>query len=463
MAKKLAIISNTMLRTLSFVLCSIFFAHTIFYPLALAALSADLSVTPVVLDRKAKPRDILNESISITNTSDRKLTLYPSVRDLNSVNGQLVFGPAKTSEDLADSLANWIELSRGVIELNPGEERKIPFTIRVNLNAIAGEYHAQISFASGGTRSEAETAGNLAEVMVNLEVEADIKEIMQLNSFSSDNIVLAGDDVVFKYQLQNIGNQELQPSGEIRIYNRKGEEVASVDVNRAGSSIGPDKQAQLASVWNGASGFGRFKALLSVNYGKGQTASVQDTVFFWIIPWKQLLALIVATLIAIAFFTLHFHRWFEEKHLQKLALSGMLKTHHLSGVPDVLRGTPQQKQDIPTMEAKLGETSERSRRSFSLSKLIGGVVRKPSLPFVPVFKAFDAALSPAKAAKKSPQTPVSETNVQSPAATQAPSFARRESENLASGTTIDLKKLKNAPTQAASAPQNHVIDLKRRP
>ncbi len=291
----------------------------------LAQAGGDLSVMPAVMDEKAKPRDILKETIILTNESDHVISVYPTVEDINPENGEQSFNRANNSEDLSDSLANWIELSRGVVKIAPGEKREIPFIIRLNPNAVAGTYHAEISFGSGETRAAAEANGPLAVVAVNLEVTADIKEIMQLNAFDVDTVAFTGDDVLFNFQLQNIGNQELEPKGEIRIYDRKGREVAAIDVNKEGRMVSPDQVAQLASVWSAANGFGKFKALLNVNYGRGQTASVQDTVFFWVIPWKQIFGLLVVSLIAIIALALYFHRWLEERHLGKLAHAGFLK------------------------------------------------------------------------------------------------------------------------------------------
>jgi len=69
---------------------------------------------------------------------------------------------------------------------------------------------------------------------------------------------------------------------------------------------------------------------LSVNYGPDGTAAVEDTVFFWVIPWKQLLAMGVASVIAVIGLTFYFHRWLERRHLFKLAHAGKLH-------PDALR------------------------------------------------------------------------------------------------------------------------------
>lgn len=295
--------------------------------LAQPAFAAELEVTPVVIDDKAKARDILKRSITVRNTTERKLNLFPSVNDVDAREGKEEFVSAQNADERADSLANWIELSRGVVELNPGEEKTLPFVVRVTANAVPGTYHAAIAFGEGGDRGSAEASPPLAVVTVNLEMQEDIKEFMQLKAFKTDSLFFSGDDVLFNYQLENIGNQDLKPKGEIRIYNRKGVEVASVEVNADGKEVPPSQISQLASVWSAAQGFGRYKAYLNVDYGSSQTASVQDTVFFWIVPWQQLLGLIIASLVAIVVLALYSRRWLEARHHQKFALAHGISMH----------------------------------------------------------------------------------------------------------------------------------------
>ncbi len=296
----------------------------VWVPVVYAQTSPDLSVSPVVIDEKGKQRDILKENIMLKNNTSRVLELYPSVRNINIQDGTQTFSLPAGSQDLDDSLANWIELTRGVIQLSPGETRSIPFIIRINMNAIAGQYHAQISFTDGNTRAEADSKPPLGTVTVNLEVQADITELLQLQKFSTDNVFFSGDDVLFDYQLQNIGNQELQPKGQIHIYDRRGREVATVDVNKTGKTIAPSQDSQLASVWSAAQGFGRYKAMIDVAYGSTQTASVQDTVFFWVIPWKQVLIVFFISLVCVVVLALYFHRYLENRHLYKFAHAGLL-------------------------------------------------------------------------------------------------------------------------------------------
>lgn len=281
--------------------------------------SAELSITPVLIDEKAKPRDILKEELTIVNTSNRKLNLYPSVNDIDPNEGKEGFVRAQNGTDRSVSLANWVELSRGVIEISPGEEKRIPFVIRVHLNAVPDTYHAYISFHEGSTRESAEKNKELANIAVNVEVQNDVKEVLQLNKFFTDNIFFSGDDVLFNFQVENIGNQDLQPKGEIRVYDRKGKEVASIPVNDEGKKISPTEMSQLASVWTAASGFGKYKAFLNVDYGSSQKASVQDTVYFWILPWQQLLGLFVASVLAVIFLALYVHKRMDARHHPALA------------------------------------------------------------------------------------------------------------------------------------------------
>ena len=131
----------------------LFFIVALFVPHArveaLNQATQQLTFIPVLIDEKAKARDIIKESITLINTSNRKLELYPDVNDVKPDDGTQPFSAAINAAGLQNSLANWIEFSRGVIELNPGEEKTIPFIIHVNQNADAGAYHALISFSDG--------------------------------------------------------------------------------------------------------------------------------------------------------------------------------------------------------------------------------------------------------------------------------------------------------------------------
>jgi hypothetical protein len=263
--------------------------------------STKFSITPVVSNEKAKPRDIIKKELLVTNNKNERVNVYISVENIDPTAGAQEFKSPGVS-DLATSLANWIEITRGVIDLSPGESRKIPYLIHVNLAAKPGSYFARIVFTEGPRRvdAEAKPPEDGTSLMLNVEVLDDAKERLQLGNFTADDSVVTGENVSFSYLLENVGNRQLEPRGTIRIFNRKGEEVGSIPLNAGGEEITPDNKKQLAAVWNAEGRFGKYKAFLDLEYGENQLASVQDTVYFWVFPWKEvMLALMGVGLLAV--------------------------------------------------------------------------------------------------------------------------------------------------------------------
>jgi uncharacterized membrane protein len=115
----------------------------------------EIVITPTIIDQKVKARDILEFSVKIMNNTGSKVDLYPIVNDISVKEGKQEFIEPSLL-DKSTSLARWIQISRGVIELWPGQTKEIPFSIHVNLNAKPGKYYAVIIFAQGSTRHEAE-------------------------------------------------------------------------------------------------------------------------------------------------------------------------------------------------------------------------------------------------------------------------------------------------------------------
>lgn len=306
-----------------FALISLVFSLS-FLPIpTLAAPGSVFSVSPLIFDEKAQPRDILKESIGVmNNSSERSINLYAFVNNVDPSAGMEGF-QSPSEADLGKSLANWIEISRGAVDLMPGEKRQIPLLIQINLRAAPGVYHAFVSFAEGSTRDEAERKIKEGiSIAINVEILDDAKEALELKSFVSANTFVTGEKASFKYDIQNIGNRPLSPKGQVRIFNRSGEEVATLDVNQQGMSLDPNISGQLASAWDAGSRFGRYKAMLDVEYGNKTRGTLQDTVFFWLIPWKEMLAVFLSLGVVVLSLTMYWHNGYAISRRQKLAHAG---------------------------------------------------------------------------------------------------------------------------------------------
>ncbi|MCK5027576.1 MAG: hypothetical protein KAS07_04100 [Candidatus Pacebacteria bacterium] len=268
-------------------------------PSAVFAVSDSFSLSPLIVDEKAKPRDILKQTAVLTNNTERKVTIYVTVKNMDLSDGEQVFEHYNKAE-IETSLANWIEIKRSVIELEPGETKRIPYLIQVHLSALPGIYHAKAYFQEGSNRGEAQSRIKTWHAIdLNIEVLDDVKERLQLSSFAPDKVFFTGSTASFSYLLENIGNRSVAPRGEIRIFNRRGEEVAALPANGDGTSLLPEATSLLGSAWEATGKFGRYKAYLDIEYGDKQLGTVNDTIFFWIVPWKQILLLFVGFAVAV--------------------------------------------------------------------------------------------------------------------------------------------------------------------
>lgn len=265
-------------------------------PGASRASASVLNITPAIVDEKAQARDTIKETVTIRNTDRIQHDIYPVVMNVDDKNGYQKFTTDLTAEERSASLANWINIVRNNIVLKPGEERTIDWSMKVDTYAKAGNYHAVILFLVDNPNQS--DFSSVKYLTVNLEVFG--QEKMQLLSFFTDSILYTRLPVSFNYILENIGDQGLTPAGEIRIYDRRGEEIDAIPVNTGHQAVPPSQKSDLAENWMPKSGdgsggalaaigtlfkigaFGRYKAMLDVQYGSSGT--LQDTVFFWVLP-----------------------------------------------------------------------------------------------------------------------------------------------------------------------------------
>lgn len=301
----------------------------------LAAAAPSYTVSPLVIDTGAEPRDILTREITLTNTGTQPLTLYPSVNNISLDDGGTIqeFLPPVESDRTA-SLASWIEISRSGIKLAKNETKTVPITIRVNPNPKPGVYHAFIGFGFGRNQTEAEkmvAIGRAPGAVLTVTISDEKNEFLRLSKFIINRFVTSGENEGATYTITNPGDEPLTPSGEIIFYNNHGSEVGSLPVNPNGETIAPgDKKEFLASV--PVSGlFGKYKAYLTVEYGS-QVASVNDTAFFYVLPLKLILLLLGGVCIVVIFFALLIHkRYLDETEMDD---SDQLPVHFRESTSD---------------------------------------------------------------------------------------------------------------------------------
>lgn len=279
-----------------------FFIHSEVYA------AASFSVTPLFIDQTAEGRDIFTKDITLTNLTSRPTRIYASVNEVNVADDTniLDFVPASMS-DRTTSITSWLEITRARLELPANGELKVPLKIKINPKVVPGVYYAYIGFASGANVDEIEKkikSGQGNGTILKITIADDTREQISLVSFTADRFSYNDEDSQVNFILENTGDVPLAPSGEIIIYNTKGSELGSIEVNEEGGLIQPGERVEFTKTLPFVNNLGRNKAYLSLNYGIKNQANVFDTTFYYSVPWYYILAFFLALLTLLVITTL---------------------------------------------------------------------------------------------------------------------------------------------------------------
>lgn len=270
------------------------------------------SVVPLLIDHELEKRDIVEEKITITNREGRLLELYPTVNEVSVNEGGTVKGFVEPSmTDRTTSVTSWLEITRAKLELQPGETKEVTLTIRVNPEVVAGEYHAFIGFAEGTNRPEAEKKvyeGQAPGTVVRISIDKVQNQFLRLEKFTVERFVKSSSEGEIVFALQNPGLDVVIPQGEIIFYDNNGTEVQSIPINTELIQVEPNKSVTFVDEVPDELTVGKYKAFLSVEYGEHQIASLHDTVFFYVLPVKQLLIIFSFILVFSIILALYIHR-----------------------------------------------------------------------------------------------------------------------------------------------------------
>jgi hypothetical protein len=265
--------------------------------LPLQTLAADLTIRPFLVDVTMVPRESTTETILIENNYDnRNATVYATVNEISvGTDGAIKEFITPVMTDRTNTVTSWIKISRGRVVIPPNESAEVPLTISIHPFAEPGEYHVFVGFVSASKRAIAdETAlrGDAQGVIVKITVADERIDAMRITSMVVDRIVSREDERKIDITVENSGDIESSPQGELVFYDGRGREVRAVPVNEAGESISPNSEKTFTVTIPFDQDIGRFKANVNLLYGENQRANLYDTTSFFMLPLHYLLLLI---------------------------------------------------------------------------------------------------------------------------------------------------------------------------
>ncbi|MCP6718035.1 MAG: hypothetical protein KJI70_00605 [Patescibacteria group bacterium] len=307
--------------------CSIFISN-----------SYALTVSPAKVEFSGDPGDVISGTITLINSGNRDSTFYSS---FESVETQGTWGdPVFTGE--VSGLASWIEVSPSEVHLKMKERIRTSFTIRIPENANAGGNYAAIFWGTSSPKGSGDGSVGISSriaILVLLNVSGEVIEDGQIKNFQTNKEFFNYLPIDFSYLLKNNGTVHLKPEGKITIKNIFGKAISVLSANPNKYYALPGAERAFSITLNAENpidkadaqgffeelkkeknslGFGYYRAILDIEFGK-EEKSAQDSLSFWILPWRLMLLNSLITII-ILFIIFQVIKWYNKWILAKAGM-----------------------------------------------------------------------------------------------------------------------------------------------
>lgn len=271
------------------------------FPTTLVA--ANFSAVPLAHNLDVAKRDIVTKTVTLTNTTDRMVRLYASVNEVAlDGSGALKSFVQPSMTNRKNSPTSWFAITRGRIELAPGEVQEIPFTVTMNPQTEPGNYSVFIGFAEANNEPTARQkimGGDGVGTLVNLRVDQTQTQFLRLARFNVERFIDGKEELTISFDLHNPSQVDIVPRGEIVLYDLKGNELFAHSLNQEAVSIAPSDRVTFSEEVEAPASIGKYKAFMTVEYGTAIPGTLTDTAFFYVLPlWK--LFMLFLGLLAIA-------------------------------------------------------------------------------------------------------------------------------------------------------------------
>jgi hypothetical protein len=265
-----------------------------------------LRVSPPLLEIEIEPGGSYSDFIKFSSLSEfEQLTLYPQIlsfKALGDEGGQEFIENAE--ENKTYSLAQWINISVDILEIDALDSVVLPFTISVPEDAEPGGRYAAILLSSQPDEdlqgSSAVALGAKSGTIILARVAGEATESAFISQFKTGREVYDYPPVDFEILVENRGNVHVKPVGRIDITDLFGNVVGELSVNETGGNVLPESTRKFTTEWEKEEfTIGKFTAVLTLNYGENSDNYVTETLTFWVIPTQELLIALAVLVVVI--------------------------------------------------------------------------------------------------------------------------------------------------------------------
>ncbi len=288
--------------------------------LALPTRALALTITPIRYEISGDPGQVLTKEMTLVNEGTTRQVYYVSFANFEAQgdSGSPMFIDAK------DGLGTWVTTEFSTINLGPGEQKKVSFTITIPKTAEPGGYFAAIFWGTSPTGQPGKVSiGTKTGMLLLLTVNGEVTEQAGLVDFQTQNKqwFYTSLPVGFQYRFSNQGGDREKPVGSVIVRSILGWRVKKVNANPNDGNVLPNTTRKFTPEWSKRDtaqsvqeakdrhekysftravgrewhnfAFGIFTARVVATYGAQAQEVKSNRAFFMVIPFELLLVLLI--------------------------------------------------------------------------------------------------------------------------------------------------------------------------
>lgn len=254
--------------------------------------TASFKVSPTAIELRRDPGGAALGTIGVRLRGERGQRYRVRVQEIRQgPDGTQVYGPATRSRYSASS---WVSVSPRRFPGAPNRTQPVQFRVRVPGDAEPGDHLASVTIERLARGKRAVAAAVMAvSVRLTIRVSGPTRAAASIADVEPPTVADGGDPVTIVTTVRNDGNVTLEfggaNRGTVRILDGSEHEAALPLSGR----LFPGQVRVFESRWEDPPLFGDFDAEASIKVGAG---TVRQSETFWVIPWRQLAALVLIVL-----------------------------------------------------------------------------------------------------------------------------------------------------------------------
>lgn len=283
---------------------------TIFLITPKKTLAQELTTTasPPRLELEAQPGNTLQETLKITNSSNTPQTYTVTATDfiVNDQDGT----PIAVTDTVSGrwSLSSWLITTPKNITIKPKQSALVILQVTVPQDALAGGHYAMVTYQPVTPDELNLTGSAIAQkvgTLIYLKVQGDITEAAFLKDFSVPKKWFEYGPIDITTTIENQGDIHLRPTGQFKVTNLLGKTILANNLTE--TNIFPFATRTHTFQLPNKYYLGKYKAELNA-YAGSSTLPITGVIYFWVIPYKEILITLATIIIIIIIFSLKHHK-----------------------------------------------------------------------------------------------------------------------------------------------------------